>query len=226
MLRALAAELSDPGRYSRAKAYARDDAVIEIEIRPEVVSGLVMGSRREPYEVLLAVDPVSPEELERAVPESVSSMTLLIPGRDELAVSCSCPDAAGTLCKHAIALLLVFADEASIEPEVLVRWRGEDPDRDRPRPGMQRMAPRGRVIDADDRPAITLPPRREPAPAPVKRIDVLAGLLESAAPLPELPEIAARSVPAPPATVLNDPARRLLHDLVDSALSAITTTRR
>ena len=29
MLRALAAEMSDPGRFSRAKAYARDGAVID-----------------------------------------------------------------------------------------------------------------------------------------------------------------------------------------------------
>lgn len=226
MLRALAAELSEPGRYARGKTYARDDAVIEIDIRPEVVSGLVMGSRREPYEVLLAVDPVPDDERARANPESVSSMTLLIPGRDELAVSCSCPDAVGTLCKHAIALLLVLADEASIEPDVLVRWRSEDPDRDRPRPGLQRMAPRGRVIDADDRPVVTLPPRRAPAPVPARRVDILAGLLDSPASLPDLPAVAAHPLPAPPAAVLNDPAQRLLHDLVDSALAAITARPR
>src|SRR5690606_17158234 len=148
MLRALAAELSEPGRYARGKAYARDDAVIEIDIRPEVVTGLVLGSRREPYSVTLAADPVAAEEIDAAVPESVSSMTMLIPGRDELAVSCSCPDAVGALCKHAIALLLVFADETSIEPELLVRWRSEDPEREGARPALQRMAPRGRVIDA------------------------------------------------------------------------------
>lgn len=226
MLRALAAELSDPARYARAKAYARDDAVIEIDIRPEVVSGLVLGSRREPYEVLLAVDPVSDDERDRADPGSISSMTLLIPGRDELAVSCSCPDAAGTLCKHAIALLLVLADETSIEPDLLVRWRSEDPDRDRPRPGVQRMAPRGRVVDADDRITVTLPPQRQPASKAVPRVDVLAGLLDASGTLPDLPVLAARKLPAPPAAVLNEPAQRLLHDLVSSALAAITTRPR
>ncbi|WP_116995307.1 SWIM zinc finger family protein [Desertimonas flava] len=226
MLRALAAELSDPGRYARAKAYARDDAVIEIDIRPEVVSGLVMGSRRDPYEVLLAVDPVPDDERARANPESIGSMTLLIPGRDELAVSCSCPDAAGTLCKHAIALLLVFADETSIEPELLVRWRSEDPDRDRPRPGVQRMAPRGRVIDADDPTTVTLPPPRQPARAPAARVDILAGLLDASGPLPDLPALAPFTLPAPPVAVLNDPAQRLLHELLTSALAAITTRPR
>ena len=77
MLRALAAEVSDPGRYSRAKAYARDGAVIEIDIRPEVVSGLVLGSRREPYEVLLTVDPAPADEIERAHPAQLGSMTML-----------------------------------------------------------------------------------------------------------------------------------------------------
>ncbi len=126
MLRALAAELSDPGRYSRAKAYARDGAVIEIDIRPEVVSGLVLGSRRDPYEVLLAVDPAPADEIARADTAVTATMTMLIPGRDELAVSCTCPDAGGApgvLCKHAVAVLLVLADETSVEPELLIRWR-------------------------------------------------------------------------------------------------------
>ena len=68
MLRALAAELSDPGRSARAKAYARDGAVIEIDIRPGVVSGLVLGSRRDPYEVFLAADPAPAEEIAAADP--------------------------------------------------------------------------------------------------------------------------------------------------------------
>ena len=50
MLRALAAELSDPGRFTRAKAYARDGAVIDIEVEPGQARGLVQGSRYEPYD--------------------------------------------------------------------------------------------------------------------------------------------------------------------------------
>ena len=50
MLRALAAELSDPGRFSRAKAYARDGAVVDIDIEPPVRSAAtIQGSRYEPY---------------------------------------------------------------------------------------------------------------------------------------------------------------------------------
>ena len=43
MLRALAAELSDPGRFSRAKSYARDGAVVDIEIEPGQVRGAGAG---------------------------------------------------------------------------------------------------------------------------------------------------------------------------------------
>lgn len=224
MLRALAAELSEPGRYARGKAYARDDAVIEIDIRPEVVTGLVLGSRREPYSVTLAADPVAAEEIDAAVPESVSSMTMLIPGRDELAVSCSCPDAVGALCKHAIALLLVFADETSIEPELLVRWRSEDPEREGARPALQRMAPRGRVIDADPAHRAAAPATTRPAPS-AARVDVLAGLLDASGPLPPLPELDALTLPAPPARVLDDKVQRLVHDLVGSARAAMTDGR-
>ena len=71
MLRALAAELSDPGRYARAKAYARDGAVIEIDIRPGVVAGLVLGSRRDPYEVLLVADPAPADEIAAADPATL-----------------------------------------------------------------------------------------------------------------------------------------------------------
>ncbi len=49
MLRALAAELADPGRFTRAKAYARDGAVVDIEIEPGVVRAEVQGSRYDPY---------------------------------------------------------------------------------------------------------------------------------------------------------------------------------
>ena len=193
MLRALAAELSDPGRYSRAMAYARDGAVIEIDIRPEVVSGLVLGSRRDPYEVLLAADPAPADEIARADTAATASMTMLIPGRDELAVSCTCPDATGVfggLCKHAIAVLLVLADETSVEPELLIRWR-------------TRADGTGATRATD----LTRLPRRGRAVAgPLARIDPLAGMLDVAAPLPPLPGIESRPVPLPQSATLEDPA--------------------
>jgi hypothetical protein len=211
MLRALAAELSDPGRYSRAKTYARDGAVIEIDVRAEVVSGLVLGSRREPYEVLLVADPAPADEVSRADPAVLGAMTMLIPGRDELSVSCTCPDAdgGGVLCKHAVALLLVLADETSIEPELLIRWRmPARPSDEVARRDAYRLPRRGRSVAG--------------APA---RVDVLAGLLDSPTPVPRPPGVTTQPVPAPPATLLDDPAQRLLHELYVAAVAAMSPTR-
>jgi hypothetical protein len=174
MLRALAAELSDPGRFSRAKVYARDGAVLDIEIEPGQVRGDVQGSRYEPYVATLHTQPARDGE----------GLLGLIPERDEIFAECSCPDAEtfGT-CKHALAVLLVLADEVSIEPAVLERWRaaGETAGRrggTRARGGAGPTAGRG----TDDDPAETE--------------DVLAALLVAPAPLPELPTVPAR-VPVP-----------------------------
>ena len=83
MLRALAAELSDPGRFSRAKAYARDGAVIDIVVEPGEVRGEVQGSRYEPYVATIYAGPAADGE----------GLLGLIPERSELVASCSCPDA-------------------------------------------------------------------------------------------------------------------------------------
>lgn len=125
MLRALSAELSEPNRYARAKAYARDGAVIDIDVRPGDVVGEVLGSRRDPYVVELLAERA---DVRGDVDVTkTSGVIALIPDRTELRVRCTCPDAGGgVMCKHAIAVLLVFADEVSIEPELLARWRGGD----------------------------------------------------------------------------------------------------
>ena len=137
MLRALAAELSDPGRFSRAKAYARDGAVIDIDIGPGEVRATIQGSRYEPYVASVYVAPSDDHD----------SLLGLIPDRDELQATCSCPDDGpygGAFCKHALAALLALADEVTIEPEVLARWRTADPDAESagiPRPGTGAGAP-------------------------------------------------------------------------------------
>ena len=165
MLRALAAELADPARFGRAKAYARDDAVTDIQIEPGTARGVVQGSRADPYHATLRVRPLGPEDLEDAEAGRASAAQLL-PGRADLAVVCTCPDGDthGVVCKHALATLLVLADEVSIEPDLLVRWRS------------------GR-LRWPDRPGGVPPTPGRSVPTAV---DVLAERLQSAAPLPPL----------------------------------------
>lgn len=163
MLRALTAELADPGRYARAKAYARDANVIDVEVEAGVVRGQVQGSRYDPYVAMLYVAPVDADDVEAASGSAVST-ALLIPSRHDLATSCSCPDGdtSGTaVCKHALATLLVLADEVTIEPELLLRWRS----------GVRLDRP-ARVVES------------------VAPIDVLAGRLHCRAELPALPDLA------------------------------------
>ena len=78
MLRTLAAELADPGRFTRAKAYARDGAVVDIEIEPGVVRAEVQGSRYDPYVTELHV-PVADSD--------GGGLVDLVPDRTELAVA-------------------------------------------------------------------------------------------------------------------------------------------
>jgi hypothetical protein len=165
MLRALAAELADPGRFTRAKAYARDGAVVDIEIEPGLVRAEVQGSRYDPYVTELLVP---------AAESYDGGLVDLVPDRTELAVSCTCPDdppPGGMFCKHGLAALLVLADELTVEPELLARWRSSDAGGPRPRP-------RTEVVDD---------------------VDLLAPLLGSPASPPEPPPLPPRLPVAMPA---------------------------
>jgi len=199
MLRALSAELSEPGRYSRGKRYAADGAVTDIEIRAGEVTGEVLGSRREPYRVSLCADPdrvTISGDLTTA-----GSAVAFIPDRTEMSVECTCPDGAGgAMCKHAIAVLLVFADEVSIEPELLARWRGATVDAPDDDGGGDRRDP------ARSRAA------REAAP----RVDVLASMLASPVPVPPMPNL--RSLAPQPVTTPRS-TRTAQTDILDAVLT-------
>jgi SWIM zinc finger len=213
MLRALIAELSDPGRYGRAKAYARDGAVIDIDVREGVIAGQVFGSRSDPYDVTIYADGLADDELAEAAAAPVP--TLLIPEPVELEVVCSCPDADNdVVCKHALAVMLVFADEVSVEPGLLSRWRTVGDDR----PGTD-FRPRRR------RRQLVVPMRRPMPPRP--KVDVLAPYVHSPQPLGELPDFS--SLPRPrlvtPFAVADDTSR-LVDEVLSEAIDVIVTQRR
>jgi uncharacterized Zn finger protein len=169
MLRALTAELSDPGRFSRAKAYARDGAVIDIDISAGEVRATIQGSRYEPYVASVYVAPS----------DDTDSLLGLIPDRDELQATCSCPDDGpygGAFCKHALTALLALADEATIEPAVLARWRTADPEAE----GAAIPRHRGSRTPRSD------------VPGEVEVVDVLVTALAAPHPIPGPPDLPAR----------------------------------
>jgi hypothetical protein len=123
------------------------------------------------------------------------------------------------MCKHALALLLVFADEVSIEPELLARWRARGdsaPTRVVRLRGRAAIAPRTRPDPGWDRGG-------DRSPAPV-RVDVLAKLLASPTPIGELGPMA----PLAPESLLTPPARAdAMSVVLDRVLAdAVATIRR
>lgn len=136
-------------RLPRGRTYVRHGAVIHMEIKKGEVYALVQGSRRKPYEVNIAIDPIrddKKEKLEKLFSENVSGIEDLIhgefpmslkeelfdptyglfPSDDEISVGCSCPDWA-VMCKHVIATLYAVAIRLDENPLLFFELRGMDP---------------------------------------------------------------------------------------------------
>lgn len=131
MIKVLAAEMSDQGRLTRGKRYWSDDAVVDIVVGHGAVTAEIQGSRPQPYVVTV---------------EAASGTG--VPGRRDVWAQCTCPDDTGTgsdLCKHAVAALFALADEVSIEPELVDRWR-----RSAHRSTVTRLHPNAGRHDHDD----------------------------------------------------------------------------
>ena len=114
MLDVLTAEMSDTSRFSRGRTYARQGAVSQINIEPEVIRAVVQGSKAQPYNVTVHV---------KAVAGTVDKRSALVPHKRDVAFDCTCPDWESP-CKHAIATMVQFAQRVSAEPELLDAWRG------------------------------------------------------------------------------------------------------
>ncbi len=193
MLRALAAELSDPGRFRRAVAYARDDAVLDLDVGAGVVRVLVRGSRFEPYQAHVWVDPVG---------DDVHGLAL-VPRRDEVVADCTCPDDSpypGAFCKHALAGLLVLADAVTTDPELLATWRA---DRD---------------ADGPSRPVRSSTADPSGSVEPVEQVDVLATSITFPRPLPDLRRVPSR---LPVAMARHDELSDLVADVLTDALTTL-----
>ncbi|MGI9029497.1 MAG: hypothetical protein ACR2HP_05855 [Ilumatobacteraceae bacterium] len=199
MVRALAAELSDPARFRRASAYARDGAVIDLVVEPGELRVLVRGSRFEPYQARVFVAVAAPGAVGLA----------LVPRRDEVVAECTCPDDgpyASAFCKHALAGLLVLADRVTLEPDLLELWRADDDLARSPRP----RRPLDELDDDEDDADET------------ERIDVLAAAIAAPEPIPDLPRLPSR-LPVAMARH-DDDVSQLLADVLADAMSTLRSS--
>lgn len=140
-------ETIDAGRIARGKNYARRGQVVSIDIGPGLVTAMVQGSRRTPYQLRLGFDTAGAEARELILfrfredaalasellagelPEKTEEIFAeagapLFPDSEAMRrFRCSCPDEAFP-CKHVTAVLFLLCEEISCDPFLLLRLRG------------------------------------------------------------------------------------------------------
>jgi hypothetical protein len=115
LINVLVAGASDPTRLSKGRTYARQGAVVYVDVVPGLLTGEVQGNRSQAYTVEVSTDLV----------RHVNSVADLVPAREEVMFQCSCPDWEDP-CKHTVAVMSAFSEQVSHDPGVLLHWRGAD----------------------------------------------------------------------------------------------------
>jgi uncharacterized Zn finger protein len=135
------------GRLARGKRYARAGQVLSMTVSTSLVTGLVQGSRPEPYKVRIAVKALSAKEWDR-IEHALASQALyaarLLAGEFPtevetvfaelglklfpdtmrgLSMDCSCPDWE-VPCKHLAAACYLLAESFDEDPFQILAWRG------------------------------------------------------------------------------------------------------
>jgi uncharacterized Zn finger protein len=134
-------------RLHRGRSLARSGSVLSLAIAPGEVRAEVLGTRRETYEVRIAMDPILEEEWE-ALEEVLSrqalfaarllsgempppieeafaevGLTLFPSSSDELESECTCSDPAHP-CPHAAAVFYLMAERFDEDPFLIFLFRG------------------------------------------------------------------------------------------------------
>ena len=123
------------------------ERVLSLDVNASSVTSEVQGSRYEPYEVKIVIQPFSEDEWKEAVkalasqalfsakllsgqvPENIESafagvgLSLFPNSSDELTMYCSCADE-GLPCSHILATNFALAEKLEEDPFLLFRWRG------------------------------------------------------------------------------------------------------
>ncbi|MGH7161533.1 MAG: SWIM zinc finger family protein, partial [Acetobacteraceae bacterium] len=162
-------------RLPRGRAYARNGAVLDLQIRPTEVVALVSGTSL--YSVKIGIAGIGKSQwagicrdcaggidslvellqgrLSRSVMERICRQEAgLFPKPAEIRFSCTCPDYAA-MCKHVAAALYGVGARLDAEPELLFRLRAVNETEllasAEVAPPAARRAPRpGRVLDGAD----------------------------------------------------------------------------
>ena len=137
-------------RIGRGRTYVKNGFVIDFKLSEGLVTGLVMGSRKKPYEVEVYIDTLSEDEKTRLISmfnNQVSSLDSLLKGEfskslqlelanndlnlfpspNQIYHNCSCPDYAHT-CKHVAAVLYGISSKIAANPLLFFTLRGIDTD--------------------------------------------------------------------------------------------------
>ena len=137
-------------RLPRGRSYARQGRVVDLAVGAGVVTAGVVGTRKRPYRVEIALPALDADGwrrglerladdtllvirlLDRELPDEVGERLRaagveLFPRRGELSTECSCPDWANP-CKHIAAVHYLFAAALDNDPFLLFRLRGLDRD--------------------------------------------------------------------------------------------------
>ncbi len=147
LINVLVAGSCNPQRLSRGRTYFRQGAVMDVDVQAGVVTGLVQGSRSQPYEATIHVSTARTVSSPTGGQDSPSEpLTTLVPAAGDVHFSCSCPDWE-TPCKHAVAVMAAFAQMVGVDPQLLATWRDADGTGPTPRATVGSRVDRGSATD-------------------------------------------------------------------------------
>lgn len=139
MLSVTVASMGDPARFRRGRALQLEGAVQRLEIDAGTLRASVVGSRPDPYSVVISAPtierPSGPAGDSSGVARSM--IAGLLPDKADVLTSCSCPDFDDP-CKHSMAALLAFAEQLTSQPRLLIEWRCHSTDGRRAEVGSRR----------------------------------------------------------------------------------------
>lgn len=136
-------------RLARGRNYARRGQVLDLVIRPGMVTASVQGSRARPYKVRIGLPAFGKGEwnaicreladnawyaaklLGGEMPEDIEDvfaavgLSLFPASAAELSMDCSCPDWS-VPCKHLAAVFYLLAEAFDADPFAILAWRGRE----------------------------------------------------------------------------------------------------